>query len=80
MSGIIYPRHKVFLAFFLCPLVLGFIAGIIRTVAVVAELVNNPKLLGSVRGIELLLMPFLTPLFIQLAYFCRFWVTHWRLH
>lgn len=72
MSGIIYPRRKIFLAFFLCPLILGFIAGIIRTVAVLAELVNNPKLLGSVRGAELLLMPFLTPLLIQLAFFLPF--------
>ncbi|WP_123723010.1 MULTISPECIES: hypothetical protein [Pseudomonas] len=72
MSGVIYPRRKVFLAFFLCPLVLGFIAGIIRTVAVLAELVSNPKLLGSVRGAELLLMPFLTPLLIQLAFFLPF--------
>ncbi|RON21742.1 hypothetical protein BK663_27720 [Pseudomonas lini] len=60
------------MAFFLCPLVLGFIAGIIRTVAVLAELVSNPKLLGSVRGAELLLMPFLTPLLIQLAFFLPF--------
>ena len=72
MSGVIYPRRKVFLAFFLCPLVLGFIVGIIRTVAVLAELVSNPKLLGSVRGAELLLMPFLTPLLIQLAFFLPF--------
>lgn len=72
MSGVIYPRRKVFLAFFLCPLVLGFITVIIRTVAVLAELVSNPKLLGSVRGAELLLMPFLTPLLIQLAFFLPF--------
>ncbi|EJM86516.1 MULTISPECIES: hypothetical protein [unclassified Pseudomonas] len=72
MSEIIYPRRKVFLAFFLCPLMLGFIAGIIRTVTVLTELVSNPKLLGSVRGAELLLMPFLTPLLIQLAFFLPF--------
>lgn len=72
MSRIIYPRRKVFLAFFLCPLVLGFIAGVIRTVAVLAELVNNPKLLGSVRGAELLLMPFLTPILIQIVFFLPF--------
>lgn len=72
MSEVVYPRRKVFLAFFLCPLMLGFIVGIVRTVAVLTELVSNPKLLGSVRGGELLLMPFLTPLLIQLAFFLPF--------
>ncbi|MBV4458792.1 hypothetical protein KVG96_12595 [Pseudomonas sp. COR58] len=63
-----YPRGKVFLAFFLCPMVVGGIAGVIKTVTVFAHLIDTPKLLGEVRGGELLLMPFLAPFLAQLVF------------
>ncbi|WP_347904659.1 hypothetical protein [Pseudomonas purpurea] len=72
MSEINYPRRKVFMAFFLCPLVLGFFAGIFKFVTLIAHLASNPRLLGEVRGAELLLMPVVAPLIAQVAFFLPF--------
>ncbi|WP_185752767.1 hypothetical protein [Pseudomonas fluorescens] len=72
MSEINYPRRKVFMAFFLCPLVLGFFAGIFKFVALLAHLASTPRLLGEVRGAELLLMPLVAPLIAQVAFFLPF--------
>ncbi|WP_433770603.1 hypothetical protein [Pseudomonas putida] len=74
MSEISYPRRKVFIAFFLCPLVLGFFAGIYKFVALLAHLVSTPRLLGEVRGGELLLMPVAVPLIAQVAFLPPFLV------
>ena len=63
-----YPRRKVFSVFFFCPLVMGFFVGIYNFVTLLAHLVNNPRLLGEVRGGELLLMPILTPVIVQVAF------------
>lgn len=72
MKRSMYPRHKVFIAFFLCPLVLGFIAGVIKFMAVIVHLTSNPRLLGEVRGGELLLMPLMAPLIAQLLFLLPF--------
>ncbi|MBV4458841.1 hypothetical protein KVG96_12845 [Pseudomonas sp. COR58] len=66
-----YPRLKVFLAFLLCPLVPGFIAGIVKTVATVAHLAMNPRLIGEV-GPELMMMPFLAPVLALLIFIVPF--------
>lgn len=72
MSEMNYPRRKVFLAIFFCPLVLGFFAGIFKFVSLLAHLANTPRLLGEVRGGELLLMPVVAPLIAQVAFFLPF--------
>ncbi|MBK5530647.1 hypothetical protein JFT86_27315 [Pseudomonas sp. TH06] len=72
MSHTEYPRRRVFLAFLLCPFVLGFVGGVIKTITLLAHLVNTPKLLGEVRGGELVLMPFLAPFLAQLIFFLPF--------
>jgi hypothetical protein len=74
VSDSAYPRRKVFLAFFLCPFVLGGIAGAIKTFALLAHLVSSPRLLGEVRGGELIMMPFLTPFLAQLVFFVPFFL------
>lgn len=72
MSEKNYPRRKVFMTFFLCPLVLGFLAGIFKFFALLAHLTSTPRLLGEVRGAELLLMPVVAPLIAQVAFFLPF--------
>ncbi|HEX4552162.1 hypothetical protein [Pseudomonas sp.] len=72
MSKTGYPHRRVFLAFLLCPFVLGFIGGIIKTITLLAHLVNTPKLLGEVRGGELVLMPLLAPFLAQLIFLLPF--------
>lgn len=68
MNAIKYPRRKVFTAFFFCPLVLGFFAGIYKFITALAHLVSNPKLLGEVRGGELLFIPIAAPIIAQVAF------------
>ncbi|MHC8298533.1 hypothetical protein [Pseudomonas sp. ZS1P83] len=72
MGELNYPRRKVFMAFFLCPLVLGFFAGIFKFVALLAHLASTPRLLGEVRGSELRLMPVVAPLIAQVVFFLPF--------
>jgi hypothetical protein len=72
MSEVNYPRRKVFMAFFFCPLVLGAIAGIVKFVALLAHLASTPRLLGEIRGAELLLMPLVAPFIAQVAFFPPF--------
>lgn len=72
MSEVNYPHRKVFMAFFFCPLVLGFIAGIVKFVALLAHLASTPRLLGEVRGAELLLIPVVAPLIAQVAFLLPF--------
>jgi hypothetical protein len=67
-----YPRLKVFLAFLLCPLVPGFIASIIKTLATIFHLAMNPRLMGEVVGGELMLMPFLGPLLAEVVFLVPF--------
>jgi len=67
-----YPRLKIFLAFFLCPLVPGFIGGIVKTLATIAHLAMNPRLMGEVVGGELMLMPFLGPVLAQVVFLVPF--------
>lgn len=74
MSIMKYPRYKVFAAFFFCPFVLGFMAGIYKFVTLLAHLVNTPGLLGEVKGIELVAMPFLVPFIVQVAFLPPFLV------
>lgn len=69
-----YPRRKVFTVFFLCPFVLGFFAGIFKFFALLVHLGNNPRLLGEVRGLELILMPVVAPVIAQLAFLPPFLV------
>lgn len=68
MSELKYPRRKVFSVFFFCPFFLGLLAGIYKFFSLLAHLVNNPKLFGEVRGLELFLMPILAPVVSQLAF------------
>ncbi|WOE77378.1 hypothetical protein RZO07_18795 [Pseudomonas protegens] len=72
MTEVKYPRLKVFAAFVLCPLVPGFVAGLVNFVLLLAHLTSNPRLLGEVRGGELLLMPVLAPLVTLLLFFLPF--------
>ncbi|WP_282357011.1 MULTISPECIES: hypothetical protein [Pseudomonas] len=72
LSELSYPRLKVFLAFLFCPLVPGFIAGIIKTIATLAHVAMNPRLIGEVAGAQLLLMPFLAPLLAQAIFLLPF--------
>ncbi|WP_432216916.1 hypothetical protein ACREYJ_16010 [Pseudomonas kribbensis] len=69
-----YPRLKVFLAILLCPLVPGFIASIIKTLATIFHLTMNPRLMGEVVGGELMLMPFLGPLLAEVIFLVPFLV------
>ncbi len=69
-----YSRLKVFLAFLLCPLVPGFIASIIKTLAMIFHLTMNPRLMGEVVGRELMLMPFLGPLLAEVIFLVPFLV------
>lgn len=50
-----YPRFKVCMILILCPLVPGFVAGLINSVLLVAHIATHPRLLGEVRGAEILL-------------------------
>ncbi|MHC8360633.1 hypothetical protein ACYZUA_09985 [Pseudomonas sp. LS2P72] len=51
MREINYPRRKVFMAFFFCPLVLGFFADIFKFVALLAHLASTPRFgRGKERG------------------------------
>lgn len=68
MTPASYPRGKVFLAFLLCPLVPGFIAGLVNSGLMLAHLATHPRLIGEVRGGEILLMPLLTPLVAFLVF------------
>ncbi|MCO7579456.1 MULTISPECIES: hypothetical protein [Pseudomonas] len=72
MTEVKYPRLKVFAVFVLCPLVPGFVAGLVNFVLLLAHLTSNPRLLGEVRGGELLLMPVLAPLVTLLLFFLPF--------
>ncbi len=72
VSDVSYPRLKVFLAFLLCPLAPGFIAGLFKTIATVAHLAMNPRLMGEVAGAELMLMPFLGPVLAQVVFLVPF--------
>ncbi|WP_262382368.1 hypothetical protein [Pseudomonas protegens] len=74
MSAAAYPRRRVFMAFFFCPLVLGLVFGAFKFVTLLAHLASNPRLLGEVRGGELLLMPVLAPLVAQVAFLLPFLV------
>ncbi|MFJ7142000.1 hypothetical protein [Pseudomonas protegens] len=74
MSAAAYPRRRVFLAFFLCPLALGLVVGVLKFVTLLAHLVSNPRLLGEVRGGELMLMPLVGPLVAQVAFLLPFLV------
>ncbi|MCY7259949.1 hypothetical protein [Pseudomonas protegens] len=64
-----YPRFKVFIVFLLCPLVPGLIAGLVNSVLLVAHVATHPRLIGEVRGGEILLMPLLAPLVVVLVFF-----------
>lgn len=66
-----YPRLKVFWAFLLCPMVPGFIAGIVKTIAAIAHLAMNPRLIGEA-GPELMVMPLLAPFLALLVYLVPF--------
>lgn len=68
LDGIGYPRRRVFLGFFFCPLVAGLVAGLYQFVALLAHLASNPRLIGEVRGGELMLVPILAPLMAQLLF------------
>ncbi|UQS16683.1 hypothetical protein [Pseudomonas sp. HS6] len=72
MNEVKYPRLKVFLAFLLCPLVPGFIASIIKTLATIFHLAMNPRLMGEVVGGELMLMPFLGPVLAEAVFLVPF--------
>lgn len=69
MTEVRYPRFKVFMSFILCPLVPGFVAGLINSVLLVAHMATHPRLIGEVRGGEILLMPLLMPLVAVLVFF-----------
>lgn len=51
MTQASYPRGKVFMAFLLCPLIPGFIAGLVNSGLLVAHLATHPRLIGEVRGV-----------------------------
>ncbi|MGC5702724.1 hypothetical protein J4P02_21200 [Pseudomonas sp. NFXW11] len=68
MSAGGYPRLKVFMAFILCPLVPGLIAGLVQVGLLLAHLASNPRLLGEVRGAEIMLMPLLAPVVAVLVF------------
>ena len=68
MTQASYPRGKVFMAFLLCPLIPGFIAGLVNSGLLLAHLASHPRLIGEVRGGEILLMPLLTPLLAFLVF------------
>ena len=68
MIAIKYPRRKVFSVFFFCPFVLGVFAGIYKFFTLLAHLVSNPGLLGEVKGVELLVMPIVTPFIAQVVF------------
>ena len=74
MNAIKYPRRKVFIVFFFCPFVLGFLAGIYKFVALLVHLVSAPNLLGEVKGGELLFMPIAAPFIAQVAFLPPFLV------
>lgn len=69
MTEVRYPRFKVFMIFILCPLVPGFVAGLINSVLLVAHIATHPRLIGEVHGAEILLMPLLTPLVAVVVFF-----------
>ncbi|EJM56742.1 hypothetical protein [Pseudomonas sp. GM48] len=72
MSKVSYPRRKVFFAFFFCPLMLGLIVGVVKFVALLVHLASNARLMGEVRGTELVLMPIAAPLIAQVVFLLPF--------
>ena len=68
MSDFLYPRRKVFFALFLSPLIVGLFAGGIEVLLSIRDFVGNPRLLGVVSRTEIILMPLVTPVLIQLVY------------
>ena len=69
-----YPRWKVFLTLLFCPLFVGFAAIPVLLVRQLAALFSQPRLLGEVRGGEVLVGLMMTPLVVELVFLIPFLV------
>jgi uncharacterized membrane protein len=53
-------------------LMLGLIVGVVKFVALLVHLASNARLMGEVRGTELVLMPIAAPLIAQVVFLLPF--------
>ncbi|APC15418.1 hypothetical protein BLL42_06640 [Pseudomonas frederiksbergensis] len=72
MSNGRYPSMRVFTVFVLCPLLTGFVVGIVALIVTIFHLVSNPRLLGEVRGAESMLVLVMAPLMAELVFIIPF--------